>query len=384
MHPRDPNLLYAHSAASTLAQACAGGFLGAFLLQQGFGVPSTLAIGGASFAVRFFMRALALPAVRRMGYRHAFIVGTAACALGYPLLPWVSHPLVLAAWLAVSTAGEAVYWPVLHAAMACAGTAERRGRQMGLLSAVIALASVGGPLAGGLILEHAGPASDFALATVLTLLSAVPLLWLAELPAGPVPTLRQSWMDLDGLAVLAFAADGWMFGTINYGWSLVLFLALGSDYGSFGLATAAAGLLGGAVGLVCGQGMDRGRQHHFLLVALVTMGAVLAWRSSASWFPATATEANLAGSVVTWFYTPVLMGMLYDRAKHSGQAYRFHFSTEGGFDVGGCMGCLAAACMAAAFPSHLSLVCLPAGAGLLTGLWCIRRGTSQATTSVSA
>jgi hypothetical protein len=45
-------------------------------------------------------------------------------------------------------------------------------------------------------------------------------------------------------------------------------------------------------------------------------------------------------------YAPVLMSVIYDRAKWSGSAYRFHFAAEAGWDMGAGMGCILAAFIA--------------------------------------
>ena len=70
-------------------------------------------------------------------------------------------------------------------------------------------------------------------------------------------------------------------------------------------------------------------------------------------------------------YTTVLMSMIYDRAKNSGAAFRFHFVAEGGWDLGAALGCLAGAAVALA-TDKVSLATLPAAAGLLLMYVCVR------------
>jgi hypothetical protein len=95
-------------------------------------------------------------------------------------------------------------------------------------AAVGALVGVLGPLAGGMLLSRFGPAMDFGVAALFALLSVLPLTWLREIPAGPVPDLRQSVRLADRAAIATFAADGWMASGLTMAWPMVLFLALGS------------------------------------------------------------------------------------------------------------------------------------------------------------
>ena len=65
----------------------AGGFAGAFLLQQGFTLPQALASFAALLAVRFVLRCLSLVLVRRIGVGGALIVGALVLATQFwPLL----------------------------------------------------------------------------------------------------------------------------------------------------------------------------------------------------------------------------------------------------------------------------------------------------------
>ncbi len=73
-------------------------------------------------------------------------------------------------------------------------------------------------------------------------------------------------------------------------------------------------------------------------------------------------------------YTTVLMTMIYDRAKSSGAAFRFHFAAEGGWDAGAALGCLAGAAVAM-MTDKVSLATLPAAAGLVLMFYCVRKAT---------
>src|SRR6202008_3341970 len=56
-----------------------------------------------------------------------------------------------------------------------------------------------------------------------------------------------------------------------------------------------------------------------------------------------AVVANALGAFGECLYIPTLMAPGYTMAKHSPCMLRFHVATEGGWDMGGAMGLLAAA-----------------------------------------
>ena len=82
-------------------------------------------------------------------------------------------------------------------------------------------------------------------------------------------------------------------------------------------------------------------------------------------------------------YTTVLMSLIYDRAKGSGAAYRFHFAMEGGWDAGAALGCLAGAAAAQATGVH-SLATLPSVLGVWVMYRCVRGRKAPATEAASA
>jgi len=61
-----------------------------------------------------------------------------------------------------------------------------------------------------------------------------------------------------------------------------------------------------------------------------------------------AVIANALGAVVGCVYIPTLMTAVYNQAKRSPCTLRFHLATEGGWDAGGAVGCLACAGIVAA------------------------------------
>lgn len=373
-------LLTVHYVLWSLAMSLASGFVGAYLMRQGFGLAATLALYGLLLTGRFSIRGVLLPIIRRLGMRKAMLLGASIAAFQFLPLIRADQPLWLCVWVLIVSVGECLYWPIWHAANAIAGGGGRRGRQIAIRQMAGTAISVVGPVVGGMVLTNAGPAAEFGMATVFCLLSTAPLLWMGDIDLGTVPTIRQSWKIADPVGLCAFAADGWMCAGLGFAWPMILFSSLGSSYGALGWASSAAGVAGALAGLACGAAIDRG--HRSRLSRAVTAGLMVsvALRVASGWAPSAAFAANAVGAAVGGVYYPVLMSVVYDRAKRSGSAYQFHLSTEAGWDGGAILGCLATAAVAwSGVPATLAI--LPSALGVLVIQRCVRaesKATAQA------
>jgi MFS family permease len=348
----------------------ANGFVGAYLLHLGFGVATTILLYALLLVVRFALPAVMLPIVRRLGMHRAMLLGAFIVAFQFLPLIRADEPFWLCVWIMIISIGECLYWPIFHAATAIYGGGGRRGRQIAVRQMASTAISVVGPVAGGILLTRLGPGVEFGLATILCILSTLPLAWMRGIELGPVPSMRQSITGADRVGLYAFAADGWICAGTGIAWSLILFTTLGSSYGALGWASSAAALVGALAGLACGFAIDHGHRHvlsHGVTVALL-IGVAL--RVLAGWAPWAAFAANAVGAAVGGLYVPVLMSVVYDRAKRSGSAYQFHLSTEAGWDAGAILGCLASAAVAwSGMP--ITLAVLPAALGVLVIQRCV-------------
>jgi MFS family permease len=169
-----------------------------------------------------------------------------------------------------------------------------------------------------------------------------------------------------------FAADGWLTSGYCSAWSLVLFSSLGSDYESFGWAAAAAALVSAAVSLACGRALDRGGRHRYLRLASAATVASLLFRAFSLGSAPLSVLANMTGAVVTALYNPVVMSVVYARAKASGKPYGFQLALEAAWDAGFVGGCLTSAAVAVCSPFP-SLCVLPSVLGVIVVHLCIAR-----------
>ena len=368
---RQLRLLTVHCVLLSLAMSLAGGFVGAYLLRLGFSLATTIAMYAALLAVRFSMRAVMLPIVRRLGMRRAMLFGALIAAFQFLPLIKAEQPMWLSAWILIVSAGECIYWPIYHAANAVCGGAGHRGRQIAVRQMVCSVISVIGPVAGGLILTRLGPAAEFGIATLVCLVATLPLMCLGPIDLGTMPTIRQSLRVADPVGLCAFAADGWMCAGVGIAWPMILFSTLGSSYDALGWANSAAGIAGALAGLGCGKAIDRGHRSQISHSVAAALLIGIALRVASGWAPWAAFAANAVGAAVGGVYYPVFMSVVYDRAKRSGSAYQFHLSTEAGWDSGAILGCLAAAAVAWS-GAPVTLAVLPAILGVVAIHWCVR------------
>jgi EmrB/QacA subfamily drug resistance transporter len=159
-----------------------------------------------------------------------FTVASAACALA-PDVGW------LIAARAVQGAGSACVMPEAMAMLTTAFPAEQRGRALGVFSALIGLAVVGGPLAGGAVTEGLAWQWIFWLNVPIGLV-VIPLV-LTRTPESF--GLRRS-LDVAGLGLAAVAAFGLVWGLVrgnSAGWgSAEVLVALAVGVVTFGLFVA--------------------------------------------------------------------------------------------------------------------------------------------------
>lgn len=368
-------LLTLHYALYQLSVALAGGFVGAYLISLGFSLQLALTGYATLMAVRCALRFIGLSIVRRIGYRPAMMLGAAVASLQFiPLLHAEQLPFFLA-WLFIVSFAESLYWPIYHAAVAVTGESARRGAELGIRTAAGAVIGVVGPLAGGLLLQRYGATLDFGLAALLMALSVAPLFALSRIDAGPVPAATNPMQGLNPTAIMAFSADGWISSSLTMVWPMVLFMSLGQQYEALGFANAAAGLAGAVAGVICGKAVDKGGHERYLIVVSLALGLTFLLRASASWSPLAAVIGNSSGAVALGLYAPLLMSVIYERAKDSGRAYGFHFAAEAGWDIGAAAGCLAAALLAWLVRAP-SMAVLPSIIGLAVLYHCLREGSA--------
>lgn len=356
------NLLNLHYAIHSLALSGGGAFFSAFLLRAGVPAPGVLAALALILGGRFVIRPLVLAPARRWGLKPLVIAGTVLMGLQYPLLAeirGVGWELFLLC--AVASVGDTVYWTSYHAYFASLGDAQHRGHQLGAREAVAAIVGIIGPLLAGWSLTNFGPRVAFDATALVVVSAALPILGIRNVPVvNSAPGAFRAAIP----AVLMFAADGWIAAGYYVVWQIALFLSLDESYTAYGGAMALAALVGAVCGLFLGRFIDMGHGGRAVWLTGGSLAIVIGLRAVSYGQPALAVAANAAGALVAAIYIPTLMTAVYNQAKRSPCALRFHIATEGGWDAGAASGCLIAAAM------------LWAGASISLAIWLSLLGTA--------
>jgi MFS transporter, DHA1 family, inner membrane transport protein len=340
---RAVNLVNLHYSFTSLAMAGGGVFFGSYLLRAGVPAPAVLGALALIVACRFVVRPSVLALGRRFGLKRLLIVGTVGSALQYPLLAEV-HGVgrALVALCLVAAIGDTFYWTCYHAYFASVGDREHRGQQIAAREAFASAMAIVGPLVIGAMLVTLGPRAAFGATAAIQALAALPLLLtpevhvLREAPGSFRAALRGASM---------FAIDGWISASYVFVWQIALFLSLGESFSRFGAAMAFAALVGAAGGLLLGRHIDAGHGHHATWLALGGLSANIIFRALSTRTPALGVIANACGALEGCLYQTTIMTVVYNQAKASPCALRFHIAAEGAWDVGFGTGCLTAAAL---------------------------------------
>lgn len=339
------NLLNLHYGIHSIALSGAGAFFAVYLLKAGLSVAWVLGSLALILAGRFLIRPIVVPLAVRFGMRPLVIAGTCLTAVQYPLLAAV-HGVGPALFVlcAIAALGDTFYWSSYHAYFAALGNHEHRGSELGAREAIAAMAGIVSPLATGILLVAFGPLVAFGSAAVLQVSAALPLFFTPEVAvAHKVPGAFKAAIP----GMVLFLADCWIAAGYGFVWQIVLFLSLAESFTAFGGALALAALVGAAAGLLLGRLIDAGHGRRAVWYGLGALAVTTILRAVSPGHALLAVIANALGALVVCLYIPTLMTAVYNQAKSSPCALRFHVAAEGAWDVGAASGCLVAATLAA-------------------------------------
>lgn len=325
--------------------ALSGGwaFVTVFLMKQGLPVPAVFGAVALIVAGRFVIRPLVVVLAPRYGLKPLLAFGTLFSGVQYLFIAYIhAIDLTLLAFCFAAAIGDAFYWTTYHAYFAKIGDAEYRGHQISAREAFASGAAIAGPLLGGWSLTHFGPQFSFGVAAAVHVLAALPLL---AMPDVKIEREVTGGFRAARHAVLLFAADGWMVVGYYLVWQIALFLSLGESFSTFGGVLASAAVVGAIGGLILGRHIDGGHGGKAVWITFTAVTVVILFRALATHNTALAVVANALGALASCLYIPTLMTAVYNQAKTSPCALRFHAAAEGGWDIGCASGCLVAAIM---------------------------------------
>jgi MFS transporter len=364
------NRLAAHFSVHQFAWSISGAFFATFLLRNGMAPAGVLVCIAAVLGLRFSLRPCVLATAARIGLRRSLIVGTLLYACQILALAIASRSRAcLVFYITISALGDVFYWTCYHAFFAALGDAENRGAQLGARGLFATLASALGPGIGGVLLSNFGAWTAFTAGATIELVAIVPLLRVAE----PVITL-QPWRQAFSTAregVILFSTDGVITCALVYTWDMASFLAFDQRFDILGAVLSAAGLAGALGGMVFGGFIDAGHAGRAVGLNAWVLAGLVVLKAVCIGSPVAMIAATVIGNALGGLYLPTLMTAVYNEAKASPCALRFHFATEGGWDVGGLVACLIGAAVwgAGVPPSFILLLSLLGVAAQARLLW---------------
>jgi DHA1 family inner membrane transport protein len=338
------NRVNLHTGVRALASGAGGAFFFVYLLRAGVPVPITLLAEAAMVFGRFSLRPLLLWPAKRFGVKPLFIAGAVLIACGYPILAEVHGVggtlLLLCIVLAVA---DMTYWVAYNAYFAQVGDVEHRGSQIGAREALVALIGIVAPLLGAGALITAGPRWTFDGVALIQLASIVPLI---GAPNVAVKAEAPGAWRAARVGGVLMVSDGWFDATYLTIWQIALFVTLKESFAAYGGALALAGLVGAACALFFGRHIDLGGGRRAVVATYGLATLIVLARAASFGFPWLAVGANALGALLIPLLSPTLGSALYNLAKASPCSFRFHLTTEGGWDVGCFFACLIAAAVA--------------------------------------
>jgi MFS transporter, DHA1 family, inner membrane transport protein len=351
---RSVNLIYMHAGLQAFASYGGEAFAFIYLLKAGISAPVVLLAIAAMFGSRMFFRMAVLPLVRRVGMRRALVFAILAEAATYPILSQVTGtgPL-LVGYLALWAFSSSLYWTTYHSYVAMLGDNHLRGAQTSAVEMIGMVMGIVAPAVTGLLLTMFSPIVAFGVVGLAMAASTLPVL------AGPDPAVAdvaEMQEETKRAARAILFADGLRTGCFHFAWLIALFLTLGSSYAAFGGAMALTGLAGALAALFLGRAIDLGKglgavRIGFAVLGVAAVARVLGWP-----VPVWALAANVAAALAWPLYATAFNARVYNLARQSPCALRFHIVAEGGWDMGTCLSCLAAAGLLwAGFSFHLPL-----------------------------
>ena len=337
------NLIYVHAAFQAFTSYGGEAFAFVFLLKAGIAVPIVLLSIGGLFGSRLLFRMAVLPLARRAGLRNALLIGIVLEGATYPILSQITGtgPL-LVAYLAIWAVSSSIYWTTYHAYVVLIGDGEHRGSQVSAVEFIGTFIGIIAPITTGLLLTWFPPIVAFSAVGLAMVSSAIPLLFLPNLPIAPDAVMPK---ETRRLARLVMFTDGLRSGAFHFTWLIAMFITLGASFAAYGGALSLAGFAGAVMGLYVGRSIDLGKGRRAAQIGFAVLAAAILARAFGYPYVWSAVLANAVAAIAWPIYATAFNARVYALAQHSPCPLRFHIVAEGGWDLGTATACLTAAAL---------------------------------------
>jgi EmrB/QacA subfamily drug resistance transporter len=149
----------------------------------------------------------------RIGRKRVLLIGLSIFAVSSVLASFSGSPIELIGWRAVMGIGGAAVQPTTLAVITNVFPPQERGRAIGVWAGTAGIAVAGGPLAGGLVLQHFWWGSVFLIGVPVAVLGLVAVLAFVPESRDPSP----GRLDIPGVLLSIVALAGLVYGIIHGG-----------------------------------------------------------------------------------------------------------------------------------------------------------------------
>lgn len=271
--------LYWHTALSNLAVNLTFVFEPIFLYKLGFSLAQVMffyLLLYTSYAV-FIMPVTKI--ATRLGYKHAIFTSSVLYIIYWIVLYQIKfHPLLFFIAPLLFGLEKSFFWPSYDADVAISAAHAQRGREVGVLFSLIELASIIGPVIGGLLSFQFGFRALFSVSALIMLVSAYPLFRSPEIYTKHQFHFKNFWHLLRRYPYNFFGYWGYAEDLMLMSlWPLFMFLIVPQLF-SVGLITTFASLVAVMLMLYLGKLFDGKNRLPLLQIGSVFYGLTWVYR----------------------------------------------------------------------------------------------------------
>ena len=327
------NLLNLHTGLQRFSNNILDVFGAVFLLSIGLSFPMVALTWAASCVLRALIRPLSVLLAEKIGLKCALIVGTIT---GSGLFLVLSKVTGINEWLCFyifyRALNDIFYWLPYHSYYAAAGDEQDRGKQLSIRLGLVNILKIVAPLLGGLLVNQLGFWALYVSATMVMLISAIPLFFARDASPGQTINWKEALSLIDKRGFVMKIGEGIVY-MHSFVWTIVLFYLL-DDYVAFGGLITLELLITTILFGILGSFVDKGGGRKIMLAGIIIVAAVIVMRSFLVTTVPQIIISNILVALGVTFYSMSFEVGFYNLAKRAQNTLWFNFFGELGWDIG--------------------------------------------------
>ncbi|MFA6524144.1 MAG: MFS transporter [Candidatus Paceibacterota bacterium] len=327
------NLLNLHAGLCRFSNNIFDVFGAVYLLSLGISFPIVALAWAGSLFLRFILRPFSMLLSEKIGLRRALIIGVILGSMLFIVLTKINginnYFYFYIFYLAIC---DITYWLPYHSYYATAGDEQNRGKQICVQFGFVTFLKTMAPFVGGIMITHFGFWSLYFIASIVMLLSAIPLFFAKDVLPGKIIIWKEAIQSIDKHGMIMMIGDGILY-MHAFVWTIVLFYLVG-NYTTFGGLVAFESLSIIVLFYFLGYFIDKGNGKRVTYIGLISIGVVILLRA---FLVKTIPEIIITDVLIAFgmtFYLSSFNVGLYNMAKRSSNTLWFHFFGEVGWDIG--------------------------------------------------